>query len=63
MGRPILANLPPYPRPIVSDFDKPTYLPKDRTSYVDGPLPTHEIVILTKFHKKSAEIVNFLLMI
>ena len=38
VGRPILANLPPYPRPIVSDFDKPTYLPKDRTSYVDGPL-------------------------
>ena len=37
MGRLILANLPPYPRPIMSDFDKPTYLPKDRTSYVDGP--------------------------
>ena len=38
IGRPILANLPTYPRPILSDFGKPTYQPKNRTSYVDGPL-------------------------
>ena len=37
VGRPILANLPPFPCPIMSDFDNPTYQPKDRTSYVDGP--------------------------
>ena len=36
-GCPILADLPTYPRPIWSDFGKPTYLPKNRTSYVDGP--------------------------
>ena len=27
-----------YPRPILSDSGKPTYLPKNRTSFMDGPL-------------------------
>ena len=35
---PILAQCKVYFRLVISDFHKPTYLPKYRTSYVDGPL-------------------------
>ena len=38
IGYPIFLNLPPYPYPIISDFHKPTYLPKRRISFLDAPL-------------------------
>ena len=38
IGYPILADLPTYPYPIISDFRKPTYLPKLRISFLDDPL-------------------------
>ena len=38
IGCPILVNEPPYPHPKLSYFGKPTNQPKDRTSYVHGPL-------------------------
>ena len=34
---PILALYKIYFRLVISDFHKPTYLPKNRISYVDGP--------------------------
>ena len=37
IGRPILADVPTYLGPTMSDFDKGTYLPKNRTSFMDDP--------------------------
>ena len=44
IGYPILADLPTYPYPIISDFRKPTYLPKLRISFMDGTLVDIKIV-------------------
>ena len=37
IGRPILADVPTYLCPTVSDFPKHAYLPKNRTSFMDDP--------------------------
>ena len=38
---------------IVSDFCKPTYLPKNRTSYVDGPLSKKLVCFCNVLFKNS----------
>ena len=66
-----IFDLPTYPSPIfpwckasfrliVSDFHKPTYLPQNRTSYVDGPRVQLRLRPCFSIHGWHPRVTNFI---